>query len=139
MSTNTNSLGAKSNFYYYRDQYSFHNTDALQSEHEQYITSCTTQQSKSPKNSHTTFHIPKKSNHLANTLSTLHPSEFEAKVDKNLTKNYSNSTKSLSKNKFYSEDDYKADNVYCDDDILTSHYYHNNKTKAERKGKKSKR
>lgn len=77
---------------------------------------------------------------MANTLSTLNPSEFEAKLNKNMMKNYSKSTKSLNKNKFYGDDDYKADNNdYCDDDILTSHYYHNNKTKDDRKGKTSKR
>lgn len=77
---------------------------------------------------------------MANTLSTLNPSEFEAKANKNFAKNYSKSTKSLNKNKFYSDEDYKVDNNdYCDDDILTSHYYHNNKTKEDRKGKKAKR
>ena len=76
---------------------------------------------------------------MANTLSSLNPSEFEAKTNINFVKNYSKSTKSLNKNKFYSDDEYKVDNVYCDDDILTSHYYHNNKTKDDRKGKKSKR
>lgn len=78
---------------------------------------------------------------MANTLSTLNPSEFEDKANKSFSKNYSKSTKSLNKNKFYSEDDCKVDNDYCDDDILTSHYYisHNNKTKDDRKGKKAKR
>lgn len=84
---------------------------------------------------------------MANTLSTLNPSEFEAMANKNFAKNYSKSTKSLNKNKFYSDDDYKVENdeycedsvKYCEDDILTSHYYHNTKTKDDRKGKKAKR
>lgn len=79
---------------------------------------------------------------MANTLSTLNPSEFDAKTGKNFAKNYSKSTKSLNKNKFYSDDDYKVDNNdSCDDDVdvLTSHYYHNNKAKDDRKGKKAKR
>lgn len=130
--------------YYYHDQHSLHNnTDALQSDHDQYTTSYTAQISKSPKENfqHMTFHNNiKKTNLMANTLSTLNPSEasFEAKMNKNFSK----STKSLNKNKLYSDDDYKVDNndsKFFDDDILTSHYYHNNKTKDDRKGKKAKR
>lgn len=135
--------------YYYRDQHSLHN-DSLDTEHEPYTTaysSSTAQKqhtSNSNKKTHTptTFHNPTKSNHMANTLSTLNPSEFEAKANKSFGKSYSKSTKSLNKNKFYDgdDDDYKVDNEFCDDDILTSHYYHNNKKNDDnRKGKKSKR
>lgn len=163
--TNASSLGAKSNLYYYHDQHSLHNNDALQSENEQYTTACTAQHTNTtnttsycnkspPQNSfqHTTFHNLKKTNAAANTLSTLNPSEFEAKANKSFAKKHSKSTKSLQKNntnsnnnssgnKFYGiDDDYKVDNDFCDNDILTSHYYHhNNKMSDDRKGKKAKR
>lgn len=141
-------MSAKSNLYYYHDQHSLHN-EALQSEHEQYTTACTAQHTntanKSPQNSfqHTTFHNLKKSNHnsAANTLSTLNPSEFEAKANKNFAKKYGNSKsiKSLQSNKFYGEDN-DDDNEYCDNDVLTSHYYlQKNRSNEERKPKKSKR
>jgi hypothetical protein len=123
--------------YYFHD--SLQNTEALHSENEQYITSYSAQQSKSPESfQSTTFFNPKKSNGIANTLSTLNPVEFEAKANTNLAKNFSKSIKSLNKNKLY-DDDYKVVNNFCDDDILTSHYYHNNKMKENRKGKKAKR
>jgi hypothetical protein len=85
---------------------------------------------------------------MANTSSlstTLNPVEFESKIGKivggNGLKLLSKSTKSLNKNKFYNDDDYKMDNNddddYCGDDILTSHYYHNNKMlKEDRKNRK---
>ncbi|KAG5681586.1 hypothetical protein PVAND_011002 [Polypedilum vanderplanki] len=148
--TNAGSLSAKSNLYYYHDQHSLHNSDALQSEHEQYSTACTAQHTntanKSPtQNSfqHTTFHNLKKSqNHTnANTLATLNPSEFEAKANKNFAKKY-NKQKSA---KLYGElhdvngtdaindgdddVDYKLNNDFCDSDILTSHYYLQNDKK----------
>jgi hypothetical protein len=142
-------LSAKSNLYYYHDQHSLHNNnDALQSEHEQYTTACTAQHTntanKSPQNSfpHTTFHNLKKSNHnsAANTLSTLNPSEFEAKANKNFAKKYGNakSIKGLQP-KFYDEDN-NDDDDYCENGVLTSHYYlQKNRSNEDRKGKKSKR
>jgi hypothetical protein len=158
-------LSAKSNLYYYHDQHSLHNNDALQSEHEQYSTACTAQHTntanKSPtQNSfqHMTFHNLKKSNltsdAAANTLSTLNPSEFEAKANKNFAKKYG-SAKSIKKNaKLNSEHDgdddvndgdddvdYKLNSDFCDNDTLTSHYYlqKDNKMNNDRRGKKAKR
>lgn len=93
--------------------------------------------------------IPSVSSSANHTLSTLNPSEFEIKANKNYSKKYQNgsnkSTKSLQKNggnKFYDEhtDDFKVDNnEFCDNysDVLTSHYYLSKN--EDRKGKKSKR
>lgn len=94
--------------------------------------------------------IPSVSSSANHTISTLNPSEFEIKANKNFNKKYQNGkAKSLQKNGgnklFYDEhtDDYKVDNNnYCDNysDVLTSHYYLNNdKMNEDRKGKKSKR
>jgi hypothetical protein len=113
-------LSAKSNLYYYHDQHSLHNNDALQTEHEQsYATACTaphtntalTANKSPPQNSfqHTTFHNPtttttttstassitaNKKNLMsnANAISTLNASESG-----NFAKKHSKSTKSLQK------------------------------------------
>lgn len=142
-STSSSSLSAKSNLYYYHDQHSqLNNTDAPQSEHEHYLTSYTKQQIKIPRDKlqHTTFHHPKKTNHMASTFSSFNPDECEANSS-SYTKDYN----SLNKKKYFTYDDYKKDNKEekCDEDrdvdILTSHYYNNNRTKNDRKGKKFKR
>lgn len=127
--------------YYYHDQHSLHNNnDALQSEHEQYTTACTAQHTntanKSPQNSfpHTTLHSLKKSNHnsAANTLSTLNPSEFEAKIK---------AIKGLQVvDKLACSEDNDDDDDACDINVLTSHYYlQKHRSNEPRKGKKSKR
>jgi hypothetical protein len=150
--------------YYYHDQHSLHNNnDALQSEHEQYTAACTAQHTntanKSPQSQnsfpHTTFHNLKKSNHAANTLATLNPSEFEAKASKSFAKKYGNGKSSRHKGKFYGEHDdtdvpnegddevdiNKLHSDFCDNDMLTSHYYLQNdhKLNHDRRGKKAKR
>lgn len=125
-----NSLGAKKNLSNYHD--SIYNFDALHSEKEQYSASYTTaQQSKSPKSlQHTISQSSKRNFH------TLNLTELEPNKDKLLSKNFSRSTKSLKARQFHNDDKHYQ---FCDDDTLTSHYYHNNKTIDDKRGKKLKR
>lgn len=160
MNTNsTGNLSAKSNLYYYHDQHLLHNELQQQqqprppslspTEHEQYTTTYSALHQKHNKSSnsyqHNTFHTPANgsSHHTmtSNTLSTLNPSEFDTKSTKSFNnKNLSKSTKTLNKNKFYGDDDYKIGDNIDNSDSLTSHYYHYQKNGGgERKGKKSKR
>lgn len=95
----------------------------MNSESEQYLTSFTLAQIKS----HDSFHNLNIHNKTTNNLSILNACDSEGKTYKNVDKNFSKSTKSLS-NKLHSDDN---------DDIWTSHYYFNNKMTYDKKGKES--